>query len=229
MYQVNALSDNISPALALLAEKHLGFAVPTTDFIHIKETQQESYLGVLIDNKLSFNQHIDDMSKKATNLLNLCHRNLHMCSKEVKNSAYDMIVHPHLQYASTWWNPYTKRNIDKLEAVQRRAARFVLNFYNCRPTADLSGKIKKSLQWDSLQHRWPVSDLCMFYELRNNLANIAIAPILVPSVKLSIGPGCIGHYLAWNYVDCGTYSAGQVNSFETYDPHASTSSCWPRD
>ena len=67
MYQVNALSDNICPALALLAEKHLDFMVPTIDSIHIKETQHESYLGVIRDNKLSPNQHIDDMSKKATN------------------------------------------------------------------------------------------------------------------------------------------------------------------
>ena len=64
MYQANALSDSNSPLLALLAEKHLGLTVPTTDFIYIKETQYESYLGVIIDNKLSFNQHIDDMSKK---------------------------------------------------------------------------------------------------------------------------------------------------------------------
>ena len=120
------------------------------------------------------------MSKKATNLLNLCRRNLHMCSKEVKNSAYNMIVRPHLEYASTCWRPHTKRNIDKLEAVQRRVARFVLNFYDYYPTADLSCKIQKTLQWDSLQHRRAVADLCMFYELRNN---IAIPPILVPSMK----------------------------------------------
>ena len=182
MYHANALSDNNSPLLALLAKKHLGFTVPPKDFIHIKQTQHESYLGVIIDNKLNFNQHIDDMSKKATNLLNLCCRNLHMCSKEVKNSAY-MIVRPHLEYASTCWNPYTKRNIDKLEAVQCRAARFVLNFYDYHLTADLSGKIQKTLQWDSLQHRRAVADLCMFHKLRNNLANIAIPPILVPSVK----------------------------------------------
>ena len=50
----------------------------------------------------------------------------------LKNHAfsYNMIVRPHLEYASTCWNPYTKRNIDKLEAVQRRAARFVLNLYD---------------------------------------------------------------------------------------------------
>ena len=68
MSQVNALSDNISPVLALLAKKHLGFTVPTTDFIHIKETQHESHLGAIIDNKLSLSQHIDDMSKKPTKL-----------------------------------------------------------------------------------------------------------------------------------------------------------------
>ena len=65
MDQANALSDNNSPLLALLAEKYLGLTIPTTDFIHIKETQHESYLGVINDNKLSFNQHIDDTSKKA--------------------------------------------------------------------------------------------------------------------------------------------------------------------
>ena len=68
------------------------------------------------------------MSKKATNLLNLCRRNLHMCPKDAKNSAYNMIVRPHLEYASTCWNPYTKLNIDKLEAAQRRDERFLLSF-----------------------------------------------------------------------------------------------------
>ena len=134
----------------------------------------------MIDNKLSFSQHIDDMSKKATNLLNLCSRNLHVCSEEVKNSAYNMIVRPHLEYASMCWNPCNKRNINKREAVQHRAARFVLDFYDYHPTADLSGKIQKSLQWDSLQHCRAVADLCMLYKLRNN---IVIPPILIPSVK----------------------------------------------
>ena len=36
MHQVDALSDNISTALVLFAEKHLGFAVPTVDFVHMK-------------------------------------------------------------------------------------------------------------------------------------------------------------------------------------------------
>ena len=183
LYQANALSCDISPLLALLAKKHLEFTVPTIDFIHIEETQHESYLGVIIDNELRYNLHIDNMSQKATNLLNLCRRSHHMCSRGAKNSAYNMIVRSHLGYASRCWNPYTKRNIDKYEAVRRRASRFVLSYDDYHPTADLSGKIQKSLQWDSLQHCRAVADLCMFYKLRNNLANIAIPPMLVQSVK----------------------------------------------
>ena len=59
----------------------------------------------------------------------------------------------------------------------------MLTLYDYHPTADLRDKIKKSLHWDSLQHRRAATDLCMFYKLRNNIANIATPPILVPSVK----------------------------------------------
>ena len=165
----------------------------TSDYIHIKEIQHKIYLGVILDNKLSFIKHIDDMSKKATNLSNLCCRKLKICSKEAKNTAYNMIVCTRLEYVSRCWNPYTKSNIDKLEAVQRRAARFVLNFYDYRPTADLSGKIHQSLQWASLQNCRAVADRFMFYKLRNNLVTIAIHPILVPSVK---------HNCHHNHIQC---------------------------
>ena len=47
------------------------------------------------------------MSEKATNVVELCHHIFHMCSEEVK-TAYSIIVCPHLEYASTCWQPYTK-------------------------------------------------------------------------------------------------------------------------
>ena len=83
MYKTNVLFDNIYHALSQLAGKHLCISLPTTGFIHIMETQHESYLGVIIDSELSLSKHIDDMSQRATNLLNLCRCGLHMHSKEV--------------------------------------------------------------------------------------------------------------------------------------------------
>ena len=34
-----------------------------------------------------------------------------------------------LEYASVVWSPFTQSNIDKIEKVQRKAARFVFNDY----------------------------------------------------------------------------------------------------
>ena len=42
---------------------------------------------------------------------------------------YLTLVRPHLEYAAASWDPYTKKNIDSIERVQKRAARFVVNTY----------------------------------------------------------------------------------------------------
>jgi hypothetical protein len=44
----------------------------------------------------------------------------------IKEQAYQTLVRPLVEYASTVWNPYTKIEINKIEAVQRRAARYVV-------------------------------------------------------------------------------------------------------
>ena len=38
---------------------------------------------------------------------------------------YRSLVRPLLEYSWETWKPHTKRNIDKLEAVQRRATRWI--------------------------------------------------------------------------------------------------------
>ena len=41
------------------------------------------------------------------------------------NALYCSLVRPLLEYSCETWNPHTIRNIDKLEAVQRRATRWI--------------------------------------------------------------------------------------------------------
>ena len=48
-----------------------------------------------------------------------------------REKAYLVFVRPLLKYTSSVWDPYyTKRNIKKIEAIQRRAACFILNRYH---------------------------------------------------------------------------------------------------
>jgi len=96
-----------------------------------------------------------------------------MCSPQIKKNAYKSIIRPHLEYASPACNPHTSRNINKLEAVQRRAARFVMNDYNYGPNSNLSDNITTKLKWLPLQHRRAIYNLSMFYKIKNNLVNIS--------------------------------------------------------
>jgi hypothetical protein len=44
--------------------------------------------------------------------------------------AVNTLIRPKVEYNSAVWDPYTKENIDKIERVQRRAARYVYNNYD---------------------------------------------------------------------------------------------------
>ena len=40
------------------------------------------------------------------------------------------MIRPILEYASAIWSPYTQRNVDLVEAIQRRSVRFIFNNYS---------------------------------------------------------------------------------------------------
>jgi hypothetical protein len=86
----------------------------------LHETNRAKYIGVTIDNTLSWNSHIDIMTKKANNTTAFLRRNLSSCPADVKSACYKTLVRPQLEYAVTVWDPWTQTNISKIEAVQRR-------------------------------------------------------------------------------------------------------------
>ena len=84
---------------------------------------------------------------KANRFLGFLRRNVAKCPEKIKEQAYCAFVRPHLEYASTAWDPHLKKDITQLEVVQRRAARFVKNDYN----RDSGTSIYSDLQWRSLE------------------------------------------------------------------------------
>ena len=91
---------------------------------NLQHVDNAKYLGVTINKSLSWNNHIDNVTKKAYQTLAFLRRNINMCNRNSKEQAYKTFVRAALEYASSVWDPHTARNINAIEMVQRRAARF---------------------------------------------------------------------------------------------------------
>ena len=92
----------------------------------LETVELEKDLGVNIDNKLNFSQHIALQVNKGNRLVGLIRRNFLAMNKTSFSILYKAIVRPILEYGSCVWSPYLKKNIRLLEQVQRRATRLVL-------------------------------------------------------------------------------------------------------
>ena len=66
-----------------------------------------SYLGVKLDSKLTWTNHVTDITSKSLKFLGMIKRTLGPCKPEVKQTAYNMQMRPKLEYFSPKWNPHT--------------------------------------------------------------------------------------------------------------------------
>ena len=116
----------------------------------LKATDDAKYLGVTISSDLSWKKHTNNITTKASKTLGFLRRNLKIGSIAIKDQAYKTMVRPQLEYACEVWDPHTDNNIESLEKIQRRAARWVVNRY--RQTSSV-GEMLDQLSWTSLEDR----------------------------------------------------------------------------
>ena len=127
----------------------------------IQSTTDAKYLGITINNKLSWNTHIDNVCQKGNNTLNFMHRNFRSAGPKIKEQLYKTYVRPALEYSSSVWDPHTLDNINKIEKVQRRAARFTTNTY----TRDASvTTLLQNLKWTPLTERRARAKTSLLYK-----------------------------------------------------------------
>lgn len=95
----------------------------------LNKVEEHKYLGVTLTSDLKWDKHIANITSKALRKLFFLKRTLALSTTPTKLLAYTSFVRPVLEYANTVWFPYSLTNITKLEAIQRKAVRFIYNKY----------------------------------------------------------------------------------------------------
>ena len=143
--------------------------IPTQNTLHgqtLEVLLSARYLGVDIASDLSWKPHIASIANSANKSLGFLRRNLKAKSPELREIAYKAIVRPQLEYTAPVWDPHIQEDIQRIEVVQRQAARWVLSDYS--PYSSVSDMLGR-LGWCTLE-QWRVdSRLVLFYKIVHGL------------------------------------------------------------
>ena len=91
----------------------------------LEESECERDPGVMIDNKLKFATHVDTAVAKANKLLGVLCRTMTYLDTNTLSLLYKSLIRPHLEYANVAWQLLLKKDMKKIEDVQRRTTRLI--------------------------------------------------------------------------------------------------------
>ena len=85
----------------------------------VKKSDTVIDLGVLMDENMTFSEHIVKIKNKGKKMAGFVLRIIHSRSEDVVMLLYKTYVRPHLEYACSVWSPYQINKIQELESIQR--------------------------------------------------------------------------------------------------------------
>jgi hypothetical protein len=133
--------------------------------------EKAPYLGVQLHGSLAWGSHVERVTGKANQMVGFPRRTLRYCPRKLKETAYITLVRSKLDYCSPIWDPHFEKDIKAVEAVQRRAARFVFHDYGRYSSVT---SMLDELQWPTLAHRRRTARLTLLFKIVNSLVAVPL-------------------------------------------------------
>ena len=149
----------------LLTESHNEINIKLEDQV-ISTVDHAKSLGLIIDNRLSWSNHVNDLCKKVTSAIGALRRIRPLISQSTAVLIYNSLIQPHFDYCSLVWDSFSDQLSDKLQKLQNRAARVILKA-NYGTSWSLLLDI---LKWDILVIRRKMHKVLMMFKSMNEQA-----------------------------------------------------------
>ena len=107
------------------------------DSIALKQVTEVKFLGVYIDEGLTWKSHITYICKKISKSVGIMHRVRFFLSSNTKISLYYTLIYPYLTYCTTVWSSTYVTNLNRIFLLQKRAVRAMTNSNHRAPSAPL--------------------------------------------------------------------------------------------
>jgi hypothetical protein len=137
----------------------------TAGVLHVDSCDVFRDLGVYVDSRLKFTRHCSEVSKKASRLANLILRVFKCKDASILVKAFCCYVRPILEYCSPVWSPFQIKDVNMVEAVQRRFTKRVIS--RCLPRFNHFSYHERirALKMDTLELRRVRADVVLFHDI----------------------------------------------------------------
>ena len=90
--------------------------------IHIKREHLITFLGVFIDENLSWKLHIQILSSKISKSIGIFYKSRDVLSRQCLKQLYFSFIHNYVNYANIAWASISKSKLERLHRCQKHAA-----------------------------------------------------------------------------------------------------------
>ena len=148
----------------------------------INDTQLETKtsvtdLGVIISDNMKWEQHVDSVYRKASQK---CYQ-IMKCFKSrniwVLIDLYKTYVRPKVEFNSSVWSPYLKKDIARIESVQRTYTRFA--FLRCGLAFTSYNDRLRQINLRSLEERRLIIDLILLFKIIYQINDLKFSDFFV--------------------------------------------------
>jgi hypothetical protein len=117
-------------------------------------------LGVIIDEKLTFNEHCIAVAEKCGNIVNCILRSFQITNTHFLANMFKVFVVPIVDYCSSIYCPHTAKNNQLIESIQRNFTRRII----CNDGMRYEDRLK-TLKLEKLETRAIKNDLIKAYKI----------------------------------------------------------------
>ena len=137
------------------------------DTCPIKRVKCAKMLGVEIDEHLNWEKHIECIASKVSSGIGALKKLKEFVNRDTLVLVYNALIQPHFDYCCEVWDELGKGLSERLQKLQNRAARLIMNFKNEHGQSILA---RTALGWTSLEERRSLIKAKLMYKTINQLA-----------------------------------------------------------
>ena len=150
---------------------HIGKNNPNFDYqmnnVTLEVTKEEKDLGVYVTPDWKSSTHVSKVAAKANSVVGRIKRTFSYMDCDMFNALYPSLVRSQMEHAVQAWSPHYRKDIEKLEKVQRRATKMIPEIKDKSYEERL-----QILKLPLLEHRRFRGDLIEVFKIMHGFENI---------------------------------------------------------